>query len=41
MPSLLTGYPQDARISGDDVRYNRSDVPYLSRAEKQKDGPIA
>jgi len=40
IPSLLTGYPQVAKFSGDDVLFSRSAVPYLSRGDCKKDGSI-
>ena len=40
IPSLLTGYPQVVKFSGDDVLFSWSAVPYLSRGEKKKDGSI-
>lgn len=38
IPNLLTGYPQVAKFSGDDVFCNRSDDSFLSRGEPKKDG---
>jgi hypothetical protein len=40
IPSLLTGYPQVAKFSGDDVLFSWSAVPYLSRGDNKKDGSI-
>ena len=40
IPSLLTGYPQVPKFSGDDVLFSRSDVLYLSMGNKKKDGSI-
>ncbi len=40
IPSLLTGYPQVTKFSGDDVSCNRSVDSFLSRGDQQKDGSI-
>lgn len=38
IPSLLTGYPQVVRFSGDGVLFCWSGVLYLSSGEEKKDG---
>lgn len=40
IPSLLTGYPQVVKFSGDEILCNRSVDSFLSRDEPQKDGSI-
>ena len=40
IPSMLTRYPQVAKLSGDDVLFSRSVIPYLSRGGEEKYGSI-
>ena len=40
IPSLLTGYPQVVKFSGDESLCSRSEDSFLSRDESQKDGSI-
>ena len=40
IPSLLTGYPQVVKFSGDESLCSRSEDSFLSRDEPQKDGSI-
>ena len=41
IPSLLTGYPQVVKFSGDEVPCSISADSFLSRDEPQKDGSIS